>query len=153
ETMNTRPDDWHDHADQVLEPLPAPLAADVITSHQLLNRTRPIPVGEWWELLALQETHGAAQLLIWQARASRATTQRPNGITPSYYQVCANTAWAARPSSVTYRAIPPTSPAPLGGEQSKSLPLDPVCDALLMEMGVRERRLLAGVPYELIRHW
>jgi cellulose biosynthesis protein BcsQ len=52
--------------------LPPPfLDPDVARGHLALNPLRPLPPGEWRELLNVQQTYGAVQLLIWQARASR----------------------------------------------------------------------------------
>src|SRR5262249_22562658 len=65
------------------------LLAGVVAGHYALNPDRPILEGEWYELLALQQAHGVEQLLIWQARASRAVRERPHGITPAYYRACA----------------------------------------------------------------
>jgi len=115
---------------------------------------RPILPGEWCELLALQETHGTNQLLIWQARASRAAVERLHGITPAYYRAC-----AAQAASDVYRPSVPSSAAfpPHDGishnVEATLAELDPACDALLRALGVRERQKLASAPYDLIASW
>jgi hypothetical protein len=129
---------------------PASLAPAVIRGHSELNPDRPLFAGEWHELLTLQETYGAEQLLIWQSRASRVRSERPYCITPAYYRAC-----AGRAASDAYRprrdvhahdafADPGVTPP---------LPPDPACDALLVSMGIRERRKLNAVPYALIASW
>jgi hypothetical protein len=138
---------------ELAEGLPL-LLASVAAGHRSLNPTRTIPSGEWHELLALQDTHRGEQLLIWQARAHRAMTARPYGITPAYYRACAAQAAcdAYRPTA-TYPAsalsdrerlsdTPPGPPIP-----------DAACDALLKEMGVRERHRLGDVSYDLVAAW
>jgi hypothetical protein len=132
---------------------PVGLAASLVTSHRTLNTGRPLHTGEWHELLELQQTYGADQLLIWQARASRVKRERPYGITPAYYHACAARAVsdAYRPSRHTHgREI---LAEPTGYRVEPPLPVDPACDALLALMGVRERQKLAAVPYALIASW
>jgi hypothetical protein len=130
------------------------LAACVVEGHRGLNPQRSILPGEWCELLALQDTHGVDQLLIWQARASRAAVERPCGITPAYYHAC-----AAQATCDVYRPLarwsaPVPSPPELSpGAAQTSTELDPACDALLRAMGVRERQRLASAPYDLIEAW
>jgi hypothetical protein len=129
---------------------PATLEASVVTGHCDLNPGRLLSTGEWHELLALQEMHGAERLLIWQARASRVRSERPYGISPAYYHAC-----AARAASDAYR--------PRRGAHAHDTradpgitppwPPDPACDALLASMGIRERRKLGAVPYALIASW
>jgi hypothetical protein len=130
------------------------LAAPVVAGHRALNPTRAIPAGEWCELLEFQNTYRVEQLLIWQARASRAGSKRPYGITPAYYQACAAQAACAayRPSST---ARLPASIAPAVVQETAPVPpaLDPACDGLLQEMGVRERQQLAALSPELITAW
>jgi hypothetical protein len=132
---------------------PAGLTASLVIGHRTLNSGRQLQVGEWHELLMLQERYGADQLLIWQARASRVTSERSYGITPAYYHAC-----AARAACDVYRpSTPPdargTLAEPTGSHAISPLPLDPTCEALLATMGVRERRKLAAVPYALIASW
>jgi hypothetical protein len=74
------------------------LAVSLIAGHRALNPARPLHTGEWHELLELQQAYGADQLLIWQARASRAKSEQPYGVTPAYYHAC-----AARAASDAYR--------------------------------------------------
>src|SRR5262249_27485770 len=130
------------------------LAARIVKGHRGLNPQRRILRGEWCELLARQEAHGADQLLIWQARASRAAIERPHGITPAYYYAC-----AAQAACDVYRPSTPRNAAavPRDGVPHTAVPtlanLDPACDALLRAMGVRERQKLAAVPYDLIGSW
>jgi len=129
------------------------LTASLVAGHRALNPHRHIYAGEWHELLALQETYGADQLLIWQARASRVTTERPYGIAPAYYRAC-----AARAVCDTYRPrIQKRALDPLAHTTSPVVApatrLDPACDAVLQAMGVRERHKLAAVPYALIALW
>src|SRR5262249_31770365 len=130
------------------------LAASVVEGHRALNPQRPIPQGEWCELLALQDVHGADQLLIWQARASRAAGERPHGGMPAYYYACAAQAACEmyRPSAPWSAAAPPQDDVPHAAAHTLA-ELDPTCDALLRAMGVRERRKLAAVPYDLIASW
>jgi hypothetical protein len=130
------------------------LMPSVATGHRVLNPRRTILPGEWHELLLLQNAQGAEQLLIWQARAHRATTERPYGVTPAYYRACAvqavcdtyrpTTTWGASAFS-DYEAASETV--------CVSATLDPTCDALLREMGVRERQRLGHVSYDLIAPW
>jgi hypothetical protein len=130
------------------------LAASVIAGHRVLNPARAIHPGEWHELLALQDAYGVDQLLIWQARASRATTTRPHGIMPTYYRACAvNAAFDVyRPPAPWCASAPTGSDATPPATTAPGTP-DPACDALLHSMGVRERQKLAGVPHELITAW
>ena len=130
------------------------LRVSVALGHRALNPMRTILPGEWHELLALQDALGEEQLLIWQARASRVSTERPYGITPAYYQAC-----AAQAACETYR---PTTTWGVSASSDPgiactlpSLPAlpDPACDALLQAMGVRERQKLGTVSYELIAAW
>jgi hypothetical protein len=134
------------------DPVPSAtsLSSNVIAGHRDLNPDRPIPLGEWYELLALEEAHGAEQLLIWQARAQRAVRERPYGIAPAYYHAC-----AAQAAFDSYRPLPAVKSvdAALCVPTAASPTLDPACDALLQAMGVRERQKLAGVSYELIVAW
>jgi hypothetical protein len=122
-----------DPADAVI----ALLEPGVAAGHRALNPLRPIPAGEWYEVLSLQQEHGAPQLLIWQARAVRRANAHPFGITPAYYRAC---------------AVHDEQRDPLP-ERQVDLKPDPACDALFRSMGVRERRQLAGVPYDLIVAW
>jgi hypothetical protein len=130
-----------------------PLAASVAAGHRTLNPTRTILPGEWHEVLGLQETHGENQLLIWQARASRAMVERPHGITPAYYHACAAQAACDvyRPSATWCVSAP--IPDKAHTVMSASIALDPACDALLRAIGVRERQKLAAVPFDLIEAW
>jgi hypothetical protein len=137
-----------------LEQISPALADSVVEGHRALNCNRPILAGEWYELLALQDAHGAEQLLIWQARASRAVAARSFGITPSYYRTC-----AARSACDAYaprrpdQAITPVAHNLAHDITSPKVALDPACDALLQAMGVRERHKLGAVPYDLIAAW
>jgi hypothetical protein len=139
--------------DNLFQVAPA-LAACILEGHRILNPQRPILPGEWCELLALQEVHGAKQLLIWQARASRAAIERPHGVTPAYYHAC-----AAQAACEMYRpSAPYSAPAPPQGDVSHNVAptlaeLEPACDTMLRAMGVRERQKLAAVPYDLIASW
>ncbi len=130
------------------------LTVSVALGHRALNPTRSILPGEWHELLALQDALGEAQLLIWQARASRASTERPYGITPAYYQACAAQAAceAYRPST-TWGASASSDPGITGTLSSVPALPDPARDALLQAMGVRERQKLGTVSYDLIAAW
>lgn len=130
------------------------LAAGVVDGHRALNVQRPILPGEWCELLSLQQAHGANQLLIWQARASRAAVERLHGITPSYYHACAAQAACDmyRPS-VPWRAAASSPDDVPHAVASTVVDLDPAGDALLRALGVRERQKLASVPYDLIVSW
>jgi hypothetical protein len=113
------------------------LEPGVAAGHRALNPLRPIPAGEWYEVLSLQREHGAPQLLIWQARAGRRANAHPFGITPAYYRAC---------------AVNDEQRDPLP-ERQVDLKPDPACDALLRTIGVRERRQLAHVPYDLVAAW
>jgi hypothetical protein len=130
------------------------LAACVVEGHRTLNPQRPILAGEWCELLALQDVHSVNQLLIWQARASRAATERSHGITPAYYHAC-----AAQAACDAYRpSVPWSAPAPRHGDLphdavARPAEIDPACDTLLCAMTVRERQKLTAVPYDLIAAW
>ncbi len=64
------------------------LNTDVYKGHIALNCSRLVPPGEWYELVALEQTHSAQQLLIWQARAQR-RRDLVERITPAYYRACA----------------------------------------------------------------
>jgi hypothetical protein len=142
--------DQHRCSEPRAECSPATLAASVVMGHSGLNPGRLLSAGEWHEVLALQETYGPEQLLIWQARASRVRSERLYGITPAYYHACAARAAldAYRPRRGAHahnsRADPGITPSSV---------LDPACDALLLVMGVRERRKLGAVPYALIASW
>jgi uncharacterized membrane protein YgcG len=133
-------------------PLVDRLADAVIDGHRQLNSGRAIGAGEWYELLALQETCGAERLLIWQARAGRAGGERRLGVVPGYYRACAVRAAA---DAERVRVFAPASDVTAGPERAAAPPgvLDPACDALLRSMGVRERRQLAGVAQALIAAW
>jgi hypothetical protein len=126
------------------------LAGCVVEGHRALNPSRQIPVGEWLELRALLDTHGAEQVLVWQARATRAEARRPHGITPAYYRACAARAVVdiCRPSAA-HGTHHPKSGEPATVRTS----LEPACDSMLRTMGVRERQKLASVPRELIAAW
>jgi hypothetical protein len=142
--------DQHRCSEDRAECPPATLEASVVTGHCDLNPDRLLSTGEWHELLALQELHGAEQLLIWQTRASRVNSERPYGINPAYCHACAAraTSDAYRPRRGAHahdtRADPGITPP---------WPPDPACDALLASMGIRERRKLGAVPYALIASW
>jgi hypothetical protein len=126
----------------------------VAAGHLALNPLRPIPTGEWYELLGLQRAHGAERLLIWQARAVRRAAPHSLGITPGYYRACAKQEQgdALHQRSSQERSAKPG--APQGpSEQERAAVLDPACDALLRAMGVRDRQQLAGVPYGTIKDW
>ncbi|HEU5089295.1 MAG TPA: hypothetical protein VFT99_17690, partial [Roseiflexaceae bacterium] len=135
-------------------PLSPLLDAAIASGHLALNPHRPLPPGEWHELLTLQQTHGAVNLLIWQARASRRAQPHPFGITPGYYRACA----VAQAFTAAQRVVP-VADRVTGSAQSTEAQhttrgkFDPVCDALLRAMGIRERRQLAGVSHDLIRAW
>jgi hypothetical protein len=130
------------------------LTVSVALGHHALNLTRTILPGEWHELLALQDALGEEQLLIWQARASRASTERPYGITPAYYQACAaQSACEAYRPTTTWGASAFTDPGRAGTLPSVPAIPDPARDALLQAMGVRERQKLSTVSYDLIAAW
>jgi len=134
--------------------IPAVLDSAVCTGHRLLNPKRTLRVSEWLELLALQTAHGTEQILIWQARAGRATVERPFGVTPAYYYACA--AGAACAVDKPRRAREATALV-AGHQPNDTQPdgpvLDPRCGALLRAMGVREPRTLAAAPLALIEAW
>jgi hypothetical protein len=122
----------------------------VIEGHRMLNAIRRIPPGEWLELRDLQEAHGAERLLIWQARAARAATEHPHGITPAYYHACATKTAV----DIDHSARVDGAPTPRTREPERApTALEPACDSLLRAMGVRERQKLAGAPYDLIVAW
>jgi hypothetical protein len=126
----------------------------VATGHRALNPTRTILPGEWHELLVLQNAQGAEQLLTWQARAHRATTERPYGITPAYYQACAAQAVCDMYRPATTRGASAFSDCEAACETARVADkLDPACDALLRAIGVRERHQLGTVSYDLIAAW
>ncbi len=130
------------------------LADSVVEGHRALNLNRRILAGEWHELLALQKAHGTDQLLIWQARASRVTKERPYGITPAYYHVCAaRTEYDVYRSQSQFHGIVTATHALPHDSMPTPVMLDPRCEPLLRAMGVRERQKLAVVPYELIASW
>jgi hypothetical protein len=125
----------------------------VASGHRALNPERAISAGEWFELFALQQSVGADLLLIWQARATRAQTARPHGVTPAYYRTC-----AAHHACATYPRGPRANDlSPLVELPPPSVPkvpqLDPACAGLLLTMGIRNREALVGVPQELISSW
>ena len=134
--------------------LPDALDGAVVAGHRLLNPERTLRAGEWLELLIIQRDHGAGQILMWQARASRSTAKRPSGVTPAYYHACAargacatNRPGAASGSAATNRRVLPASnpfAAPI---------CDPAREVLLQAMGVRERKMLGTVPHALIAAW
>jgi hypothetical protein len=137
-----------------LEQIGPTLSDSVMEGHRTLNCSRRILAGEWYELLALQEAHGAEQLLIWQARASRAVAARSFGITPSYYRACAaRAACDAYAPRTADQAITPVAHNLADDITSPKVAPDPACDALLQAMGVRERHKLGAVPYDLIAAW
>jgi len=126
----------------------------VAEGHRALNPSRPVLASEWHELLALQEAHGADQLLIWQARASRVRREHSYGITPAYYRTC-----AVRSEYETYRpprqfhGVITDDHAIPHGSTPAAMWFDPRCEPSLQAMGVRERQKLRAVPYELIASW
>lgn len=130
------------------------LDSGVMSGHLALNPLRTVLQGEWYELLALQQEHGAEQLLIWQARAARRTQAAAFGVSPAYYRACATQA----PHDITPVRLPVAERFGVHSllavsPKRQAEHLDPACDALLRELGVRERRQLAGVPYELVAAW
>ncbi|MEN9937183.1 MAG: hypothetical protein RLZZ387_3762, partial [Chloroflexota bacterium] len=140
------------------------LAPELRSGHLALNPSRAIPAGEWAELLALQAEHGARQLLVWQAKALRGVERRPQGVHPGYYRACAEHAAldAYRPPRhraplVRHDDAPPPAPeaAPVVPPAPVPAPeaLTPEAEALLVQMGVRERSGLAGVDVGLMRAW
>lgn len=126
------------------------LARDVAEGHRMLNPNRPILLGEWYELLELQVAHSAEQMLVWQARAHRATTPRLSGIGPAYYRACATHVARDCSAPSQQRQQPPLSNR---ASTLASPPLDPERDALLRKMGVRARHQIADVPLEVISAW
>jgi hypothetical protein len=129
------------------------LEPGVAAGHLALNPLRSIPPGEYYELLRLQQLHGAEQLLIWQARAARRANAHPFGIGPGYYCACA--VRDTLPGDHRRHRDPtsdPVLPAAVRSQPNVSAP-DSACDALLRTMGVRERQQLAGVPYDVISAW
>jgi hypothetical protein len=128
------------------------LAPELVAGHQALNGERAILPGEWWELLALQSTHGHEQLLIWQARAARRSAGPPSRVLPGYYHTC-----AARAAVDAYRPRRYERPAPEMAPAPNIKPpaprLDPACERLLRDMGIREREQLTLVPLMLIEQW
>jgi len=152
--VSRTPVDEPSRIDHKLEQISPALAECVVEGQRALNPPRRLLAGEWYELLALQQAHGAEQLLIWQARASRAVAARSFGIAPSYYRACA--ARAACDAYVPRRAdqtITPVAHNLTDDITSLKVVLDPACDALLQAMGVRERQKLGAVPYDLIAAW
>jgi hypothetical protein len=145
--------------DHLIEPplchvLPAALNSAVVSGHRRLNPERTLRAGEWLELLIIQRAHGAEQILIWQARASRSTVRRPFGVTPAYYHACAARATCAiDPSRVERRATAKTATHEPNDVQPIEPALDPKYRALLRTMGVREPRSLAATPPSLIEAW
>jgi hypothetical protein len=140
------------------------VAPEVVTGHEALNVGRAIGTGEWWEIVALQERYGASSLLVWQARAARASTTRHGGVTPAYYTACAGSRapLSPRPSSEPRSSSArPSRHRPAGDSEPERWspaaqaipPLDHACDSLLQAMGVRERAKLAGVAIDLITCW
>ncbi|MEN9934668.1 MAG: hypothetical protein RLZZ387_1247 [Chloroflexota bacterium] len=140
------------------------LDPDLRSGHLALNPSRAIPAGEWAELLALESEIGARQLLVWQAKALRGVERRPQGVHPGYYRACAERAAldAYRPPRhrtplvrqddappPAPEAAPVASPAPVPAPEA----LTPEAEALLVQMGVRERSGLAGVDVGLMRAW
>lgn len=150
-----------------IQPTIPELDPAVHAGHRALNQQRPIRPGEWRELLQLQHDHGAEQMLVWQARATRAERDPARGIIPAYYVACAAEEACARIGQdgavakvhVSVPAERPAEPpdAPQPGAVAIAPPvasrLNPACDALLQAMGVRQRAALAGVPYALIAAW
>lgn len=129
------------------------LEPGVVAGHLALNPLRPVPAGEWFEVLHLQREHGAAQILIWQARATRRANAHPYGVTPAYYRTCATYEDDMSCPREVERHV--AEPVRLSGppQRGDDVELDPACDTLLRAMGVRERRQLAHVPYDLITAW
>ncbi len=138
------------HINRTTECQPGALAASVMRGHLHLNPGRALAVGEEREIYVLQERYGAEQLLVWQARAGRASSERPYGITPAYYEAC-----AARAAVDAYRPTRnrPERDASADTASTPATRPDPDCDALLASMGVRERRNLGAVPYAVIALW
>lgn len=134
-----------------LPPLAPDLDPAIQQGHQALNPQRHIAPGEWLELAQLQSAYGREQLLVWQARAARAQRDPARGVSPGYYVACAATAECAN-----QLPLPPPPkrsgfvPAALSAAPSS---IDPLSNALLDSMGVRNRRNLAGVPAELVAAW
>lgn len=125
----------------------------VAAGHLALNPLRPIPPGEWYELLRLQQLHGAEQLLIWQARATRRANAHAFGIAPGYYRACAVRDTLPDERRRHDDPAPDLVPPAAVCSRHDISALDPACDALLRTMGVRERQQLAGVPYDVISAW
>jgi hypothetical protein len=145
--------------DHLIEPAlcnvpPDALDGAVVAGHRLLNPERALRAGEWLELLRIQRDHSAEQILIWQARASRSTANRPSGVTPAYYHACAARAACAtdRPGAASGSAV--TDRRVLPAIKPFAAPIcDPAREALLQAMGVRERKMLGAVPHALIAAW
>jgi hypothetical protein len=133
---------------------PTALDGAVVAGHRLLNPERTVRADEWLVLLILQSTHGARQILIWQARAGRSTVKRPFGVTPAYYHACAARATCAvDPSHTEHRATAKTATHAPNEAHPIGPALDPRYRALLKKMGVREQRTLAATPPSLIEAW
>jgi len=153
------------------------LDPQVAAGHGALNPGVAIPPGEWLELARLERQHGAAMLLIWQARATRRTQAASGRVVPAYYVTCAQRQAADAYQPPRYepcRSAMPSDTAPAGQDAPETadpdrIPesrpsrctsaapakpaIDPDADKLLRAMGLRSRSVLAGVPLELIRQW
>jgi hypothetical protein len=127
----------------------SPILPAIVMGHETLNPDRSILPGEWHELYHLQQEHGTEQLLIWQSRALRMSQSRSYGITPGYYRACA-TRQNAHQEGALPQANTPHKSTSVGGKQAT---LDPACDALLRQLGVRARQQLVDVPLHLIMEW
>ncbi|NJO82101.1 MAG: hypothetical protein HC828_04390 [Blastochloris sp.] len=157
------------------------LQLDII--HEQLNPGRQILPGEWLELSALHDEHGA-DLLVWQARAQRAGRTH---VTPAYYHACAaqtalatyrppRTPTSARrsPANTTPDADPPPPIAPgtatsermsppytttASEADVRPVPVSTACQSRVTQLGqaagesVRCPQLLATVPPDLLSAW
>lgn len=167
------------HAVLRVRDIPRQPSAEVMAGHVQLNPDRPIPPGEQIELALLEQQHGTAALLIWQARAQRRTGAVSGRVIPEYYHACAKQdafetfrpaqqpkphrhmpAAAARiqeqPASsytphATAHAQEPPQPRRRMNPQPQTL--SPAIEELLQRMGIYRRRDLAHVPLELIQRW
>lgn len=155
ETVEAQPDDGV----QIL--LDSNLKRDdsVAQAHLLLNPQRTIAPGEWLELHDLQQEHGSARMLIWQARAARRRAPIVQ-ITPDYYRACALRDLVDAGQSATYRSMDPCeqtselsiSPSAASNIRNRCLPTGHLADQLHM-LGINVLSGLADLAPELVGQW
>ena len=139
----------------------------IMLGHTALNPHRIISDGEWFEIAAHEQKFGYKEMLIWQARASRARAYQ-RGVVPAYYEQCAGRDILARYQPVRKRQQAEPQPAhterPVeqrsdasGTEASAAL--DTEREKIVAQIEAHtgqiivKRRMLVNTPIGLLRQW